>query len=92
MKKEFTFENIKVGVISLLLSLSCFGFFLRQYKAYTARSFADFLLFSGFFFIILYNQTANIYFLLAAIGNMVVYQKKGMGVLINIKNIFAENQ
>ena len=28
----------------------------------------------------------------AAIGNMVVYQKKGMGVLINIKNIFAENQ
>jgi cyclase len=28
----------------------------------------------------------------AAIGNMVVYQKKGMGVLINIKNIFAKNQ
>ena len=63
----FEKRELYFGVISLLLSLSCFGLFLRQYKAYTARSFADFLLFSGFFFIILYNHTANIYFLLAAI-------------------------
>jgi cyclase len=28
----------------------------------------------------------------AAIGNMVVYQKKGMGVLINIKNIINDNE
>jgi hypothetical protein len=66
-KLIFTQKEVYFGLLSLLLSLSCFGLFLRQYKAYTARSFADFLLFSGFFFVILYTTTSNIYFMLIAI-------------------------
>lgn len=91
-KLIFTEKELYLGLLSLLLSLSCFGLFLRQYKAYTARSFADFLLFSGFFFIILYSDTNNTYFLLAAIAffAMVWFSSEfGIQVLILIPTLWS---
>lgn len=88
----FTQKEVYFGLLSLLLSLSCFGLFLRQYKAYTARSFADFILFSGFFFVILHTTTSNIYFILIAIVlfSMVWFSSEfGIQVLILIPILWS---
>lgn len=93
----FTEKEVHFGLLALLLSLSCFGLFLRQYKAYTARSFADFLLFSGFFSVILYTTTTNITFLLVSIVIFSIvwfsssFGKQALILLLPLWSIISQN-
>lgn len=66
-KEYFDYELVVYVTIALLLSLLTFGLFIRQYKAYTARSLADFLLLTGYLSIVLYFKTNEYLFYLLAV-------------------------
>jgi hypothetical protein len=66
-KEYFEYEVVAFVTIALLLSLLTFGLFIKQYKAYTARSFADFLLLTGYLSIVLYFKTDEYLFYFLAI-------------------------
>ena len=66
-KEYYEYEIVVYVTIALLLSLLTFGLFIRQYKAYTARSWADFLLLTGYLSIVLYFQTNEYLFYIIAV-------------------------
>lgn len=63
----YSYDVVAFTTIALLLSLATFGLFVRQYKAYTGRSLADFILMSGYLFVVLYYQTQDIAFYILAV-------------------------
>ena len=58
----YDYEVVTFATIAILLSLATFGLFIRQYKAYTGRSLADFILTFGYLFIVLFHQSDNFIF------------------------------
>ena len=74
-------DSVVFATIALLVSLSTFGLFIMNYRSYTGRPLADFLIWSGYFFIILnYNTHADIYYILAIFAFSLVWLSSTFGV------------
>ncbi|MFA7090235.1 MAG: hypothetical protein WC149_00120 [Arcobacteraceae bacterium] len=77
----YNYDTVAFVTIALLLSLATFGDFISQYKSYTGRSLADFILLCGYFFIVLYVQTNDIiYYLLAIFFFSLVWFSSEFGI------------
>ena len=79
--KYYNFDTVTFVTIAILLGLNFFGLFLRQYKTYNPRSFADFMLMNGYLFVILYFQTdESLFYILAVFSFSLMWFASEFGI------------